>query len=600
MSAHTSLKTFSQLARYFESLEKTASRVEMTKILADLFSQLGADDIGNVLYLLQGRVAPLYEKVEFGLAEKMILRSVIKALDMDGEKVGDALKKSGDIGITVEDFKRKSSTPSKTSLTIHEVFELLTKITASSGTGSQEQKLTQLAHVVRQLDPLSARYVVRIPTNTLRLGFSDMTILDAFSWMISGDKSLRPQIESAYHVRPDLGFIGTTIKQKGIAGLSGVVPRLFTPIIMMRAERLSSGEEIIAKIGPAPIEPKYDGFRLQAHISRSRNEVRLYSRNLEDVSFMYPDVIAGIQREIIADEAIIEGEAIGFEPHSATFLPFQETVQRKRKYDIEAVAKKIPLKFFAFELLYANGKSFITTAYTDRRAKLESIIKVSGNIHEDTLLISPEEIAEDAESIERMFDDAIAKGLEGIIAKKSTGIYQPGARGWNWIKFKRSYSSKIEDTIDCVVMGYDYGKGKRSDFGIGAFLVGVYDAKQDMFKTVAKIGTGLTDDEWRAIKKNSDRLKSAEKPAIYDVDKLMSVDVWVKPSLVVEIKADEITRSPVHTAGRTLKKTKSEKAMEVDMAGFALRFPRLEKFREDKRPEDATTVSEVEKMYSHK
>ncbi len=348
----------------------------------------------------------------------------------------------------------------------------------------------------------------------------------------------------------------------------------------MRAERLSSGEEIVKQLGECAVEPKYDGFRLQIHYSKKLNEVRLYSRNLEDVTLMYPDVVEGVKNEIHADEIIIEGEAIGYNPQIDQFLPFQETVQRKRKYDIEEKAREIPLKLFVFELLYNSGASFINEPFTKRREKLESVIDVQNNPKQNTIIIAPHTLLSDAARIEKTFDEAIADGLEGIIAKKLDGTYRPGARGWNWIKFKRSYSSKIHDTVDCLVMGYDTGKGKRTDFGIGAFLVGVYDEKEEVYKTVSKIGTGLTDEEWREMKKRCNKLQTKTKPAQYAIDKTMEVDMWVAPGIVVEIKADEITQSPNHTAL------------------FALRFPRLVRFRDDKSITDVTSFSEISALYT--
>jgi DNA ligase-1 len=186
-----------------------------------------------------------------------------------------------------------------------------------------------------------------------------------------------------------------------------------------------------------------------------------------------------------------------------------------------------------------------------------------------------------------------------VIAKKLNGVYRAGARDFNWIKYKKSYAGKLADTIDCVVMGYDFGQGKRAGFGIGDFLIGVYDQKREKYVTMAKIGTGLTDEEWKTLKLKikNEKLKINVKPAFYDVDKAMGCDVWIEPKIVVEIRADEITRSPVHTAGRVMGPSKSGSAQEVKIAGFALRFPRLERFREDKNPRDATTLSEVEKMF---
>ncbi|KKQ01569.1 MAG: putative DNA ligase [Candidatus Roizmanbacteria bacterium GW2011_GWA2_36_23] len=587
---------FSELAGYIEKIENTSSRLEITELLANLYKKLSEEEIDKTTYLLQGRAAPMYEKTEFSMAEKMVVRAIVLALNLDKKLFDSHYEKIGDLGKTVEFFKKQISLFDEKDLAVTEVFAELYRMAIVSGKGSQEIKVNILSNLIRQLDSISCRYLVRIPTGVMRLGFSDMTVLDSLSWMIGGDKSYRSVIEHAYHVRPDLGFIGRTIKKKGIEELKYIKPSIFTPILMMRAERLSSGKEIIGKIGECAIEDKYDGLRLQAHFSKSKG-VKLYSRNLEEVTSMYPDIVEGIKKEIHANEVIFEGEAIGFDPHSGTFLPFQETVQRKRKYDIEKMARQIPLKLFVFELLNLEGTTYLNVPYIERRRKLEKIIRVTGDIFKDTIIVAPEFIAKDEKEIELEFDDAISKGLEGIIAKKLSGIYQAGARGWNWIKFKRSYSAKIEDTIDCLIMGFDYGKGKRTDFGIGAFLVGVYNEDQDKFVTVAKIGTGLSDIEWKELKKRCDKYTTVNKPVLYDVDKAMSVDIWVKPVLVAEIRADEISRSPVHTAGRKMKPTKTRNAVEIDIPGFALRFPRLERFRDDKRPEDVTTLKELDKMF---
>ncbi|MBI1863553.1 ATP-dependent DNA ligase [Candidatus Microgenomates bacterium] len=534
---------FSRLAEYFETIEKTSSRLEITYSLSDLFKELPAADFDRAMYLLQGRVSPQFESIEFGIAGKMVAKAAIQAMNLDSAYFNKILKERGDIGTTVEEFKKQYTSFEAKDLTVTEVYDRLLELAKKGGSGSQQEKMSILAHLIRQLDPLSARYLVRIPLGIMRLGFSDMTVLDAFSWMLKGDKSLRPEIEGAYHVRPDLGYIGKRLKEHGEKGVRAVKPEIFTPILMMRAERLSSGVEIIEKIGECAIEPKFDGFRLQAHVKKhhGKTEVRLYSRNLEDVGYMYPDVVAGIVKQITVNEAIFEGEAIGFDPLRESFLPFQETVSRKRKHGIEEKALEIPLRMFVFELLYADGVNYMQTPFKDRRKLLSKVIKTKNEVKKDVVLIADDEITDDPKKVELLFEDAIERGLEGILAKKLDGTYRAGAREWNWIKFKRSYSSKIEDTVDCLVMGYDYGQGKRTDFGIGAFLVGVYDEKNDRFLTVSKIGTGLTDEEWREMRKRCNKLKSEKQPALYEVNKIMDVDAWVKPGIVVEIKADEIT-----------------------------------------------------------
>jgi len=571
---------FVELATYFEQIEKTSSRLVMTEILATLFRALDAEEIMQTVYLLQGRVVPLFEKTEFGMAEKTVIKSIVSALSIDRAYFEKENRRLGDVGKTVEEFKKQIISFEEKKLTINEVFTELKRLARSSGEGSNDLKVGILAGLIRQLDSLSCRYLVRMPQGMMRLGFSDMTILDAYSWMAKGDKSLRAPLEMAYHVRPDLGYIGALLKQKGIEAIQKVEPTLFTPIIMMRAERLSSGEEIIKQIGTCAVEPKYDGFRLQIHYKKATKEVRLFSRNLEDVTYMYPDIVAGVQREVHGQDVICEGEALGYNPHEDVFLPFQATVQRKRKYDIVEKAKEIPLKLFVFELLVLDGISYIHAPFTTRRGILEQVITKQNTAQKNTIILAPHTIFSEGSLIETQFDEAVAAGLEGIIAKKLDGVYKPGAREWSWIKFKRSYSSKIHDTVDCVVMGYDVGKGKRTGFGIGAFLVGVYDAHSDMFRTVSKIGTGLTDEEWYEMKRRCEQVKTSHIPAGYTVNKLMYTDVWVDAHIVVEIKADEITKSPVHTAG------------------YALRFPRLVRFRDDKKPTDATSVSEISALYT--
>ena len=612
--------TFHTLSTYFSKLEATTLRNEMTKILSELYKEADKDEIGKLCYLLQGRVVPLYEKIEFGVADKMVIRAIAQALNIKPETVLKTFKEEGDLGKAVEKLKVKSQKlkVSTKNLRISEVYEVLYKVATSTGNGSQEIKAQLLSQLIRDVDPLSARYIVRMPLGKMRLGFSDQTVLDAFSWMIAGDKSLKDEIERAYNVRPDLGFIASQIKKRGMEGIKHITPTVGTPILMARANRLSSSSEILEKIGECAVEYKYDGLRLQVHYSRkqkrhaelvsasSKNKkktlkqvqgdwqmtIKMFSRNLEDITEMFPDIKEAIIKQITAEEVILEGEVVAYNPHTGVFVPFQETMQRKRKYDIAEKALEIPVKLFAFELLYANGKSFLGKMYTERKKKLKSIIQ-KGN----TIVYAQEIIGKTSQDIEDMFDDSVAKHFEGIMAKKLDGLYEAGVRGWNWIKFKKAMSKKLSDTIDVLVMGYTMGEGKRTTFGVGQFLTGVYDEDQDKFVTTSKIGTGLTDEQFREFIKRVKKLEVKEKPKEYDVDKLLPPDVWLRPSLVVEVGSDEITRSAVHTAGRGLKPSKSGKAFDVATPGFALRFPRLENFRDDKKATDATSVKEIAEMF---
>lgn len=580
---------FKDLALYLQKLENTASRNDMIVILAELFKKVPADVFDKVMYLLQGRVAPLYVPLEFGMADKMIIKALSYAYEIDEKEVTGDFKKIGDIGELAEKFSQKAG-KEKDGIEISEVFSELETLAHLRGSGSVDKKISKLSALFKNSDPLSCRYIARIPVAKLRLGFSDMTVLDALSWMLKSDKSDRPIIERAYNIRPDLGYIGKLLKEKGVEGLNSTKPAVGTPILMARAERLSSGQEIIDKIGECAVEPKYDGFRLQVHFDGKN--IKIFTRNLEEVTFMYPDIERGIRGQIKSSEVVMEGEAIAYNPETGEYLPFQLTAQRKRKYDIEEMAAKIPLKYMAFDLLYLDGVNYIHEPYVSRHKALARLIKEG-----KTVYLSEEKVIGDGKEIDNFFDDAISRGLEGILAKKLDGTYQAGARGWNWIKLKRSYQSKLDDTIDCIVMGYYYGRGKRTSFGIGAFLIGIYDQVQDKFMTIAKVGTGLTDEEWKGLAVRGEKLKSKGKPALYEVDKWLEPDVWVNPEIVVEIRADELTRSPVHTAGRVMKVSKSGSALDVDVPGFALRFPRLERFRDDKKPDDVTSLAEIEKMF---
>ncbi len=581
---------FHELAKYLEILEKETSRNAKTQVLAKLFLHASSKDIGDICYLLQGRVAPLYEPLEFGIADKMMLKAISIALKMEQVAVQKEFKTIGDLGKAAERLMLKVTDAKVSRLSVNEVFGKLKKLAETTGIGSQEGKIKILSELIDQSDPLSARYLVRIPLAKLRVGFSDMTILDGLSWMLTGSKKARKVLEEAYKVRPDLGVLARTVKEKGVAGLSHLQPVPGTPILMARANRLTSADEIILKIGRAAIEYKYDGLRLQVH--KNGQQVWLYSRNLEDMTEMFPDIKAAVLEQIMVDEVIFEGEVVAHNPQTQVFMPFQETMQRKRKYDIETKAAEIPVILFAFELLFCDGKNYINQPYEERKKKLKEIIR-KGNVIE----YAKEEIASNSETIEKMFNESIKLHFEGIIAKRLNGVYEAGMRGWNWIKFKKAMDTKLADTLDVLVMGYTKGQGKRTSFGVGQFLTGVWDSKLRKFVTVTKIGTGLSDEQFKEFYQRATKLQVAEKPAEYEVDKLLHPDIWLKPKLVVEVSCDEITRSAVHTAGRMMQPSKSGTAQEVKIPGFALRFPRLVRFRDDKRADDVTTVKEVEQMF---
>lgn len=560
---------FSDLSDYFKKLEETSSRNAMIEILAELFRRASNVEIGKICYLLGGRVVPLYEAIEFGVADKFVMRAIARAYGKHPEEVLGTFKKMGDLGIAAEALHKGKGT----NATVSDVYEKLYEIAGSSGAGSQEKKIALLSELFSSVDALSVRYLARIPLDKLRLGFSDMTILDSLSWMQTGDKSLRHKLEEAYNVRPDIGLLAQTVKEKGMSGLGTVKAKVGAPILAALCQRITTSDEMIKKMGKVAVEPKYDGVRIQIHVAR--DFVRTFSRNLENTTEMFPE-LDEVRKELNAKEVILDGEAVGYDAKTGRLFSFQETTTRKRKHDIESMRAKVPLKFFVFDVLYKDGKDLLSLPFSDRRSILETTVK-NGNL----LMISPQIVTEDASHIRQYHDEQMKKGLEGVVVKKWESSYEPGRRGYNWVKYKEEGRiGKLTDTIDAVVMGYYRGEGKRAGFGIGAFLVGV--RKGETFVTVTKIGTGVSDELWKDLRIKLNAIKVSKQPKVYaDVSKLLIPDVWVAPKIVIEVAGDDLTKSPNHGAG------------------IAVRFPRLVRLRTDKSPREATTVKEIEEMYKN-
>jgi DNA ligase-1 len=594
---------FSELAHYFEKLEETSSRLALIDILSDLFKNVHKNDLEKVIYLIQGRIAPFYAPVEIGMADKMVAYSIALAFGLSKEEVLKENDKKGDLGLVAYDLaKHKRHKGKQEELTVIEVFERLTKIAETGGDGSVEKKINQLKELLEHMDAVSAKHMVRIPLGNTRLGIGDPTVLDGLALAILGDKAQRKYLEKAYNETSDLGLIGKTLVDGGLDEVKKLKVTVGRPIRSERCERLPNPEKVFEKMAPSQgsgqasigihSTPKYDGFRVQIH--KNGDEVNMYSRNLEDMTHMFPELIEGTRKQVKVKTAILDTEALAYQPESDEYLPFQETTKRRRKHNIDEVAKQLPLRAFVFDIIYADGKSLTDTPLLERREIMQQII------HGDDILIpSPGKILHKPEELQLMLDDAFSKGLEGVVVKRPDSLYEAGARNFNWVKLKKHSAGDLTDTIDTVILGYIFGRGKRTEFGAGALLVGIYDEKSDTFVTVTRIGTGLSDEEWRSIKEKTKGLEVDHKPA--RVNSLITPSVWVKPEIVIEVLADEITRSPLHTAGMdpNFEKKANDQGLKThDLSGYALRFPRLIKFRDnDKKPEDATSVKELIEMY---
>jgi DNA ligase-1 len=568
----------------YEKIGATTKRLEITDLLVELLKKTPGEVIDKVVYLTQGKIYPDFVGIEIGVAERLAVKALVKVSGRTEAEVEEDLKRSGDIGETTEKFvaKKKQVTFFQQPLTVQKVYETFDRMAKASGSGAVDLKVSLLAGLLAAASPREAKYVMRTVTGNLRLGIADMTVLDALAIAYGGGKEARDDIERAYNISSDLGRVAKTVAERGIEGIRRFRVSIDEPIRPMLAERLSSPEEILEKLGGKCIaEYKYDGERLQAH--KSGDRVTLYSRRLEDISGQYPDAIGLFKKNVKAKEAILECECVAVDVESGDMRPFQELMHRRRKYGIEKAIEDYPVSLFMFEALYVDGKDLTLEPYAVRRKTLVKIIEEG-----DQVKLAHNIIACDAKELEKFFLKAIEEGCEGLVCKSiaKDSVYQAGARGWLWIKYKRDYKSEMRDTVDLVIVGAFHGRGKRAG-AYGALLLAAYNSENDTFETLTKCGTGFTDEDLAKLPKLLEKhVVSHKHPR---VNSSLEADVWFEPAMVIEILGAEITLSPIHTCALDSVRKGS---------GLAIRFPRFTgKYRPDKSAKDATTSEEIVEMY---
>lgn len=579
---------FEELCEYYERLEVLSGKIEMTKVLADLFRKSDPEEIDKVVYLTWGKLKPDYEEFpELGLAEKLALRAISQATGLPISQIEKLYKDLGDIGKAAEQAIKNKKTAALIveSLKVNDVYNKLLKIAQASGEGSQDLKLRILMGMLVVAKPIEARYLMRTVVGKMRLGIGEMTILDALAEAFLGDRSLREPIEKAFNRRPDLGYIAKIVAKEGLEGVTQVKVTPGIPVRPMLAERLSDPNEILKKAGGRVIaEYKYDGERAQIH--KIGEEIQIFSRRLENITEQYPDVVDASKKFLKAKETIVEGEIVAIDPETGEMRPFQELMRRKRKYDIEKTMKEVPVKVFLFDALYFNGEELLDRSQMERKKYLENLVESN-----EILKLASYIITDNVKELEEFFYKAADEGCEGLVVKSISedAVYQAGARGWLWIKYKREYKSEMSDTVDLVVIGAFKGTGRRTGT-YGAILLAAYNDEEDVFESVCKVGTGFTDADLAEIPPKLEKYVVKEKPK--NVRSEMEPDIWIEPKLVMEILGAEITLSPVHLAGKKIIKEKLKKD-----AGVAIRFPRFIRWRDDKNPYDATTSKELVEMY---
>ncbi len=574
---------FSLVADTLKIMESTTKRLELTQYLVDLFKITPAEIISSVVYLLQGKLRPDHEGVELGVAEKIAIKSISKSAGVPIKKIEHIYHEVGDLGQAASKIlEQKTQTTFLTeTITVERVYDILYKIAELKGNRSQDMKMKYISSLLNDATPMEAGFILKIITGSLRLGIADYTIMDSLAIAFTGSKENRAVLEQAYNVSSDLGKVAVAVAKNGINAIKNFQVSVFSPIRPMLAERVKSSEEAQEKMGSEfAAEFKLDGERVQLHLQGEK--IVLYSRSLENITSYYPDIVEKITKLLNVHETILEAEAVAVNENTGEFLAFQELMHRRRKYGVKKAVMQYPITVNFFDVMYADGKSCLDLPYKERRKTLEKIVK------EDAFAkLMPMTIVKTDNEVEDALENAINAGCEGLMLKQLDSPYRAGARASNWLKLKREYRNELGDSLDLVVIGAFFGRGRRTG-RYGALLLATYDEQTDTFRSICKVGTGFTDenlDQFYQIL--SDKITLKKNPRI---NSGLEADVWFEPEVVIEIVASEITLSPIHkTATDVIRKG----------SGLALRFPKFTgKIRFEKTPENATTDQEIVSLYN--
>ena len=573
---------FAEIAQYFERMEGTTKRLELTEILVELLKNTPTDVISKVVYLIQGKIRPNFEGVELGIAEKLAIKSISKSAGIPIKKIEDAYRLGGDLGITAANvLKEKTQTTFSTeNITLERVYDTLFKIANLQGKRSQDMKIRYISSLLNDATTNEAKFILKILLGTLRLGIAENTLMTALAIAFTGEKDNRELIENAYNVSSDLGHVSEIIATQGIDGIKKFEISVFSPVRPMLADRVKSEGEVVKKFqNEFAAEYKLDGERAQIH--KKGNEIVIFSRSLEKITQYYPDIVEKIPNVLICDDCILEAEVVAMNENTGDFLPFQELMHRRRKYKIEKAVSDYPITVNFFDVLYYDGNKTIELPYLERRRILTKIVK------EDRFAkMIPMSIIKNEGEVLEVLENSINSGCEGLMLKMPQSPYKAGMRGSNWLKLKREYQNELGDSLDLIVVGAFFGKGRRTG-RYGTLLLSTYDSENDTFPSICKVGTGFTDESLDQLYQILSPTVTIKKNSRVESD--MDADVWFDPNLVIEIVASEITLSPIHkTAYDVIRKN----------SGIALRFPKFTgKIRTEKHIEDASTDEEVIALY---
>lgn len=555
MSLKNNKVKYESMVEVYCALESTTKRLEKTKTLADFFSGIDSELLPVVTIMALGRVFPVWSEEELGVGSKLLIKAIASVVGVSSDDVEDQIRDQGDIGAASEVlFKKRSQTTFFSQpLTIKMVYNNLRKIASISGNRAQSRKMSIIRELLSLSSPMEAKYITRTVLEELRVGVGEGTIRDAISVAFGVDKEI---LDRAHMLTNDLGWVAQVSLEEGEEGLKKISLKPGKPVKPMLAQLAKGIKESVAEMGRVFCETKYDGIRVQIH--RKGQEVMVFTRRLENISNAVPDVIEYIEKSLPHQDFIVEGEIIVTK--NGKPISFQYILQRvRRKYDIEKVMGEVPLTLYLFDVLYFN-KPFIDAPLEKRRFTLESIVKTSENKIKLSRLVKI--TMDNVQEAENLFTESIDKGHEGIMIKDPQAPYIPGIRGKKMLKYKAE-----PETLDLVVVGGSYGKGKRAHF-IGSYLMALRD-EEGGFKTIAHVATGLDDKTLLELSERMDKIIKSRKGGL----------VKVNPHIILEIAYSEIVNSPEYESG------------------FSLRFPVVKRIRDDLSLEDIDTVKRVKSIF---
>jgi len=551
---------YSKIVEIYEKLSGTSKLLEKRAIIADFLKGLNSREVESVVLLLEGRLFPEWDRRKIGIGTQ----TIIKSISISSGKSEDLIKadwaKIGDLGLVAERniSSKTQSTLFSGKLTIDQVFTNLRKLSEIEGSGSTGKKIDLIADLLSAADKVSAKYIVRTCLEDLRTGAGFGVLRDSIAEAFGVETE---HVQTAYDLTTDISRVSKVAKTEGDKGLLNLKLSVGNPVKVMlfkKSESIEEGFDVVGK--PAAIDYKYDGFRLQIH--RSGNEIKLFTRNLENVTLQFPDIVKMIDRDVKAKEFIIDSEVIGYDKKTGEWKPFQDISQRiKRKYEIDEMIKEVPVMIIVFDIINLNGENLIEVPFSQRRDKLSKII------NEDPLAVSlaKELITGSLEEGNNFYAKALSDGVEGVMMKKLDSVYKPGSRVGYGIKIK-----PVMETLDLVVVGSEWGTGKRANW-LSSFILACRDGND--FKEIGKIGTGFKEKDEEGV--SFGKMTKLLKPLIVSKS---GREVRVKPGVIIEVKYEEIQKSTNYDSG------------------FALRFPRFVRLRDDKGLNDVDDLKRVSKL----